>query len=79
MQASRTRRLSLARKETVVGNLTGSFTSALADGKSRDRANAVSRIAQRIECFSQSKAQGANHAGGHNRDTSSGVFPVRAV
>src|SRR4029077_10872341 len=76
MKASRTWRLTPASEEPLIGNLTSSFTSALRDRESRNGADTISRLAQRIECFGQPKSQRADHACSHNCDTS-GLFLVR--
>src|ERR1700730_11585836 len=79
MKASRTRRLTLARQEIVVGNLASGFTSALRDRESRDGAHTISRLAQRIEWFGQPKSQRADHARGHHCDTGIRLFLVYAA
>jgi hypothetical protein len=79
MKTSRTWHLVQAREETVIGDLTSGFTSALRHGKSRDWAHAIPRLAQRIECFRESKTQRADYACSHNRDARSILFPVRAA
>ena len=79
MKASRTWRLTLARQQIVVGNLTSGFTSALRDRESRDGTHAISRLAQRIECFGQPKSQRADHACSHHCDTGIRLFLVYAA
>src|SRR5207249_2955934 len=69
----------LASKQAVIGDLTSGFTSALPDGKSRHWADAISRLAQRFECFGQSKSQWADHACSHHGDAGTGLFSIRAA
>src|SRR6266436_5413098 len=70
---------SLPSEEAVSVDLTSCFASALPDRKSRHRAHAILRLAQRIERFAESKAKRAHHACGHNRDARRNLFPVRAA
>src|SRR6266446_4713947 len=79
MKAARTRRVAPACEQAVIGDLTSSFTSALPDGKSRHWAHAISRLAQRFECFGQSKSQRADHAYSHNCDAGTGLFSIGAA
>jgi hypothetical protein len=79
MKASRTRRRASPSEEAVVGDLTSSLASALSDRKSRDWAHAISRPAQRIECFGESKTKRTYHPRGNNRDARSNFFPVRTA
>src|SRR5260370_1349515 len=79
MKAPRTWRLSFPSEEAVIVDLTSGFASALRDRKSRDRAHAIPRLAQRIECLAESKAKRAHHARGHNRDARRNLFPVRGA
>src|SRR4029077_6501634 len=76
MKASRTWRLTPVSEEPLIGNLTSGFASALSDRESRDGADTIPRLAERIECFGQPKSQRADHACSHNCDTS-GLFLVR--
>ncbi len=77
MQAVASKSLTLAGKQAVIGDLTRGFTSALRDRKSRHWAHAISRLAQRFECFGQSKSQRADHACSHNGDASTDLFSIR--
>src|SRR6266446_7618114 len=76
MKAARTRRVAPACEQAVIGDLTSSFTSALRDRKSRHWAHAISRLAQRFECFRQSKPQRADHACSHNGNAVTNFFLV---
>jgi hypothetical protein len=76
MKAVASKPLTLASKQAVIGDLTRGFTSALPDGKSRHWAHAISRLAQRFECFGQSKSQRADHACSHNGDAGTGLFSI---
>jgi len=79
MKASRPWRITPSSEEAVIVDLTSGLTSALPDRKSRDRAHTISRLAQRMERFAESKTQRAHHACGHNRDARRNLFPVRAA
>jgi hypothetical protein len=63
-------------EQAVIGDLTSGFTSALPDGKSRHWAHAISRLAQRFECFGQSKSQRADHACSHNGDAGTDFLSI---
>src|SRR6266705_4678485 len=79
MQAAASTPFIRAGKQAVIGDLTRGFTSALRDRKSRNRAHAISRLAQRFECFGQSKSQRANHACSHNGDAEASLFYIWAA
>jgi hypothetical protein len=79
MKAVASNPLTLPSKQAVIGDLTSGFTSALPHGKSRHWAHAISRLAQRFECFGQSKSQRADHACSHNGDAGTDFFLVRAA
>src|SRR5438105_1158061 len=79
MKAVASNPLTLASKQAVIGDLTSGFTSALPHGKSRHWAHAISRLAQRFECFGQSKSQRADHACSHNRDAGSDEDAQNAI
>src|SRR5438445_13083544 len=65
-------------KQALIGHLTRSFTSTFHYRKSRNLADAISRLAQGIEHFTQPEAQRADHACSYHRDACSGPFPIRA-
>ena len=79
MQAVASNPLTLASKQAVIGDLTRGSTLALRDRKSRHRSHAISRLAQRLECFAEFKSQWADHACGHNGDAGTDLFSIRAA
>src|SRR2546427_4601716 len=79
MQAVASKLLTSAGKQAIIGHLTSGLTSALRDRKSRHRAHAISRLAERVGCFGESNSQWADHACSHNGDASTDFFLVRAA
>jgi hypothetical protein len=56
MQAVASTPLARAGKQAIIGHLTRGLTSALRDRKSRHWAHAISRLAERVDCFGQSNS-----------------------
>src|SRR5262249_8212995 len=79
MQAVASTPLISAGKQAVIGHLTRGLASALRDRKSRHRRHAIPRLAERINCFGQSKSQRADHTGSYNGDASTELFSIRAA
>src|SRR5881397_1525652 len=79
MQAVASKLLTSAGKQAIIGHLTSGLTSALRDRKSRHRAHAISRLAQRVDCFGESNSQWADHACSHNCDASTDFFFIRVA
>jgi hypothetical protein len=77
MQAVASTPLILAGKQAVIGHLTSGLAPALRDRKSRHWAHAISRLAQRFQCFGQSKPQRTNYACSHNGNASPDFFFIR--
>jgi len=79
MQTSGAASLMPLAKQAFIGHLTRSFTSASSYRKPAHPGNAIARLTQRIERFTQAESQWADYACTHHRDARSEPFPVPAT
>jgi hypothetical protein len=65
-----------AAKETFIGYLGSGFAPAVGDVEARYRGDAIGGFTQGKKVIFEAKTEGADDAGGHNRDASFAICSV---